>query len=82
MLYISLERSFYSASACFLCIKINLYKMVDNKSKTSTVRHIRKDYITHEDQQYNTHGTQSYIIVIFIQEILFSVNDLWEVFLF
>ena len=84
MYYISLERSFYSASACVCCIKIQnaeikallqvkdwsfyiqcclcfltafshflikyscylthkSYKMVDNKSKTSLIRHIQKN---------------------------------------
>ena len=28
------------------------YKMVDNKSKTFLIRHMQKNYITHEDNQY------------------------------
>ena len=45
--------------------------MVENKSKTSLIRHIQKKYITHEDLQYNTRAMHSYNIVIFICDMLF-----------
>ena len=43
--------------------------MVDNKSKTSLIRHIQKKYITHKDKQY---ALVSYI-VIFIRDIFFCI---------
>ena len=54
--------------------------MVDNKSKTSLIRHIQKVYITHEDYQYNTHALHSYNIVIVICDIFFSVYVIREDF--
>ena len=49
--------------------------MLDNKSKTSLVRHILcKKYITHENEQYNTHATHSCNIVNFISDtFVFSI---------
>ena len=46
--------------------------MVDNKSKTSLIRHIQKKYITPLDYQYNTRAMHSNNI-IFINDILFCI---------
>ena len=40
------------------------YKMVDNKSKKSLIRHTQRKYITHEDKQYNSHSGSFPIVVI------------------
>ena len=44
--------------------------MVNNRSKTSLVRHIQKKYITHEDQQYNTRALH------FIRDTFFCICHL------
>ena len=48
------------------------FTVVENKSKTSLIRHIQKKYITHDDQQYSIYATHSYNIVVFIRDILFQ----------
>ena len=48
--------------------------MVENKSKTSFIRHIQKNYISHEDLKYNTRAMYSYNIVIFIRDIVFCFH--------
>ena len=35
-------------SAIFTVLAHRSYKMLDNKSKTSLIRHVQKNYITHE----------------------------------
>ena len=37
--------------------------MMDNKSKTSLIRHVQEKYINHEDLQYDTHALDSYHII-------------------
>ena len=37
--------------------------MVDNKSKTSLIRHIEKKYISHEDKQYNTRDMHTSFVI-------------------
>ena len=54
---------------CIICLNMELfnycsYKMVDNKSNTSLIRHIWKKYITHEDEQDNTHAIHMHDIII------------------
>ena len=46
---------FYILSLTVDLFSYYLYKMVDDKSKLSIMRHIQM-YIAHEDEQYNTHA--------------------------
>ena len=55
--------------------------MVDNQSKISLISQMQKKYITHRDDQYNTHATHSYnYIVIFILDIFLLYIVVREVF--
>ena len=53
--------------SCYLTHKS--YKMVDNKSKTSLIRHIQKKYVTHEDVQYCYLHSWYIFSVYVIQEV-------------
>ena len=46
-----------------------LYKMMDNKTKTSFNNYSFEKTITHRELQYNTHARHSFIIFIFIRDV-------------
>ena len=55
--------------------------MVDNKSKSSLIRHIQKNISLVKINNNNTRATHSYNIVIFIHDIFTSLHVIREVFL-